>query len=63
MEKGSNAYNKNNFRSAVARLITRQSLAHSVVESKEFRAMCLTLDYEAEHALVCSHLSIQYLGR
>lgn len=54
MEKGSDAYDKKNFRNAVARLIARQSLAHNVVESKKFRAMCLTLNYEAEHALIYS---------
>ena len=47
-----NACNKSSFRNAVARFVTSQSLAHNVVESKEFHAMCLTLNYEAGHALI-----------
>ena len=53
-----NACNKGSFRNAVARFVTSQSLAHNVVESKEFHAMCLTLNYEAGHALIRSHSSI-----
>ncbi|KAM0721329.1 hypothetical protein Q7P37_003033 [Cladosporium fusiforme] len=39
-------------------LSNSQSQAHNVVESKEFHTMCLTLNYEAGHALVRSHSSI-----
>lgn len=53
-----NACNKGSFRNAVARFVTSQSLAHNVVESREFHAMCLTLNCEAGHALVRSHSSI-----
>lgn len=53
-----NACNKANFRDAVARLVTSQSLAHNIVESKEFKSMCLTLNSQAAHVLIHSHTTI-----
>lgn len=53
-----NACDKNTFRNAVARLVSSQSLAHSIVESKEFKAMCLALNHQAGHALIHSHTTI-----
>jgi hypothetical protein len=55
-----NVCNKGDFRNAVARFVTSQSLAHNVFESKEFHAMCLTLNYEAGYALIRSHSSIPH---
>ena len=49
-----NACDKNTFRNAVARLVSSQPLAHSIVESKEFKAMCLALNHQAGYVLIHS---------
>jgi hypothetical protein len=53
-----NAVNKASYRVAVARFITACSISHRVVEHKEFKNMCLSLNWMAGHALMKSHSSI-----
>jgi hypothetical protein len=53
-----NAVNKASYRAAVARFITACSISHRVVEHKEFKNMCLSLNWMAGHALMKSHSSI-----
>jgi hypothetical protein len=53
-----NAVNPESYRNAVARLITSKSLSHNLVESPEWMAMCLTLNWCARAALIKSHSSI-----
>jgi hypothetical protein len=53
-----NACNKTTYRNAVARLITRQSLSHNLVESPEWTAVCLSLNWMAGPCLINSHATI-----
>ena len=53
-----NAVNPDSYRNAVARLITSKSLSHNIIESPEWMAMCLTLNWCARSALLKSHTSI-----
>jgi hypothetical protein len=52
-----NAVNKASYRVAFARSITACSISHRVVEHKEFKNMCLSLNWMADHALMKSHSS------
>ena len=53
-----NAVNPDSYRNAVVRLITSKSLSHRIVESSEWMAMCLTLNWCARSALIKSHTTI-----
>ena len=50
--------NKVGFRNALARLITRLKLKHTIVEYEEFKALCLSLNWQCEKVLLRSHSSI-----
>lgn len=54
----SNAVDSDSYRDAVARLITANSLSHRLVESPEWIAMCLTLNWCARPALIKSHTTV-----
>jgi hypothetical protein len=49
-----NAAQKQQFRNALARYVTAYSLLHKSVTSKEFRALILTVNPEADHVLLRS---------
>jgi nitrogen-specific signal transduction histidine kinase len=49
-----NAAQKQQFRNALARYVTACSLSHKLVTSKEFRALILIVNPEADHVLLRS---------
>jgi hypothetical protein len=53
-----NAAQKQQFRNALARYVTACSLSHKSVTSKEFRALILTVNPEADHVLLRSSSSL-----
>jgi hypothetical protein len=53
-----NAAQKQQFRNALARYVTACSLSHKSVISKEFAALILTADPEADHILLRSSSSL-----
>jgi hypothetical protein len=55
----SNAINKESYRNAVTRLITANSLSHKIIESPEWTAMCLTINWCARPALISSHTTVK----
>jgi hypothetical protein len=53
-----NAAQKQQFRNALARYVTACSLSHKSVTSKEFRALILTVNPEADYVLLRSSSSL-----
>jgi hypothetical protein len=53
-----NAAQKQQFRNALARYVTACSLSYKSVTSKEFRALILTVNPEADHVLLRSSSSL-----
>lgn len=53
-----NAIAPESYQAAVARLITSKSLSHNIVESPEWIAMCLTLNWRCKKALIKSHATV-----